>query len=77
MKFPPSLLRCIYSLMLSTGGSLAVAAPTPSIVAPTVNVAASTEKDGAAGALVISVDGLKAPGSNGAAPDGVLTQPGI
>jgi hypothetical protein len=75
VKFPPSLLRCIYSLMLSTGGSLAVAAPTPSIVAPTVNVAASSEKDGAAGALVISVDGLKAPGSNGAAPDGVLTQP--
>lgn len=57
-----ALARLLFPILaLSAVCGTAGAAGTPSLVATTINEAASTEKDGASGALVVAIDGLKAP----------------
>lgn len=71
-----SLARVLFSfLVLSAVCGAAVAAGTPSLLSSTINVSASTEKDGASGALVVVVDGLKAPSFPGGTQEGSLTKP--
>lgn len=53
----------------------AEAAGTPTLLAPIINVAASTVKEGASGALVVIVDGVKASQSSVGTQEGVLADP--
>jgi hypothetical protein len=76
------MLRTFTGVLLSLTAWLLVcrsaeAVPTPAILEPTINVAASTETEGAKGALVITVDGAKAVMSlrDGEVRDGELTLP--
>lgn len=68
-------VRAILSLLaLSSACAMAEPAPTPTLLAPLVNVAESTDTVGASGALVVVIDGLKAQ-SPGGPQEGVLTSP--
>jgi hypothetical protein len=70
-----SIRGAVSLLALASACATSEAEPTPTLLAPLVNVATSTQTDGASGALVVVIDGLKAPVSPAGPPEGVLTSP--